>query len=129
MTMQCLVMAHAAMGHNHFFKNNYLFRQWTQADAILEYLAFALSIDSIDRSGRVCASRVHRSDLVEPEPLTQVRCGGRSNQNAAGARTERRIVRSMREVFQLPREMDHVTHGRELEGLGSSDARSYNLAG
>ncbi|MFV0299010.1 MAG: SpoVR family protein, partial [Hyphomicrobiaceae bacterium] len=41
MTMQCLVMAHAAMGHNHFFKNNYLFQQWTQADAILEYLAFA----------------------------------------------------------------------------------------
>jgi spore cortex formation protein SpoVR/YcgB (stage V sporulation) len=41
MTMQCLVMAHAAMGHNHFFKNNYLFKQWTQADAILEYLAFA----------------------------------------------------------------------------------------
>jgi spore cortex formation protein SpoVR/YcgB (stage V sporulation) len=41
MTMQALVMAHAAMGHNHFFKNNYLFRQWTQADAILEYLAFA----------------------------------------------------------------------------------------
>jgi len=41
MTMQTLVMAHAAMGHNHFFKNNYLFRQWTQADAILEYLAFA----------------------------------------------------------------------------------------
>ncbi len=41
MTMQCLVMAHAAMGHNHFFKNNYLFKQWTQADAILEYMAFA----------------------------------------------------------------------------------------
>ncbi|MEZ5850158.1 MAG: SpoVR family protein [Hyphomicrobiaceae bacterium] len=41
MTMQCLVMAHAAMGHNHFFKNNYLFRQWTQADAILEYMSFA----------------------------------------------------------------------------------------
>ncbi|MEZ5854234.1 MAG: SpoVR family protein [Hyphomicrobiaceae bacterium] len=41
MTMQCLVMAHAAMGHNHFFKNNYLFKQWTQADAILEYLSFA----------------------------------------------------------------------------------------
>ena len=30
MTMQTLVMAHAAMGHNHFFKNNYLFRQWTE---------------------------------------------------------------------------------------------------
>ena len=41
MTMQTLVMAHAAMGHNHFFKNNYLFRQWTDADGILDYLAFA----------------------------------------------------------------------------------------
>ena len=26
MAMQTLVMAHAAFGHNHFFKNNYLFR-------------------------------------------------------------------------------------------------------
>jgi spore cortex formation protein SpoVR/YcgB (stage V sporulation) len=41
MTMQCLVIAHAAMGHNHFFKNNYLFREWTNADLILDYLAFA----------------------------------------------------------------------------------------
>ena len=29
MTMQTLVIAHAAFGHNHFFKNNYLFQQWT----------------------------------------------------------------------------------------------------
>jgi spore cortex formation protein SpoVR/YcgB (stage V sporulation) len=41
MTMQALVIAHAAFGHNHFFKNNYLFRQWTNAEGILEYLAFA----------------------------------------------------------------------------------------
>ena len=41
MTMQTLVIAHAAFGHNHFFKNNYQFRQWTQADHILDYLAFA----------------------------------------------------------------------------------------
>jgi len=41
MTMQTLVMAHAAMGHNHFFKNNYLFRQWTDATSILDYLTFA----------------------------------------------------------------------------------------
>ncbi len=41
MAMQTLVMAHAAFGHNHFFKNNYLFRQWTDAEAILEYLNFA----------------------------------------------------------------------------------------
>lgn len=41
MTMQTLVMAHAAMGHNHFFKNNYLFQQWTDATAVLDYLTFA----------------------------------------------------------------------------------------
>ncbi|TPD57528.1 SpoVR family protein [Emcibacter nanhaiensis] len=41
MTMQALVMAHAAFGHNHFFKNNHLFQQWTDASAILDYLQFA----------------------------------------------------------------------------------------
>ncbi len=40
-TMQALVIAHAAFGHNHFFKNNYLFKQWTDADGILDYLDFA----------------------------------------------------------------------------------------
>ena len=41
MTMQALVMAHAAFGHNHFFKNNYLFKDQTDADGILDYLNFA----------------------------------------------------------------------------------------
>ena len=41
MAIQALVMAHAAFGHNHFFKNNYLFRQWTDAEGILDYLEFA----------------------------------------------------------------------------------------
>jgi len=41
MTMQTLVIAHAAFGHNAFMKNNYLFKQWTHADAIIDYLAFA----------------------------------------------------------------------------------------
>ena len=41
MTMQALVMAHACFGHNHFFKNNYLFQQWTDADGILSYLEFS----------------------------------------------------------------------------------------
>ena len=40
-TMQALVIAHAAYGHNHFFKNNYVFKQWTDADGILDYLEFA----------------------------------------------------------------------------------------
>jgi stage V sporulation protein R len=40
-TMQTLVVAHAAFGHNHFFKNNYLFKLWTDAEGILDYLDFA----------------------------------------------------------------------------------------
>jgi stage V sporulation protein R len=42
-TLQTLVIAHAAFGHNHFFKNNYAFRQWTDAEGILDYLEFAKS--------------------------------------------------------------------------------------
>ena len=41
MTMQALVIAHAAYGHNSFFKNNYLFRMWTDADSIIDYLVYA----------------------------------------------------------------------------------------
>lgn len=39
--MQVLVIAHACYGHNSFFKNNYLFKMWTSADAIIDYLVFA----------------------------------------------------------------------------------------
>ncbi|CAM3476561.1 SpoVR family protein [Parendozoicomonas haliclonae] len=41
MTMQTLVIAHACYGHNSFFKGNYLFREWTDADSIIDYLLFA----------------------------------------------------------------------------------------
>jgi stage V sporulation protein R len=41
MTMQALVIAHACYGHNSFFKGNYLFQTWTDADSIIEYLVFA----------------------------------------------------------------------------------------
>jgi len=40
MAMHTLVIAHAAFGHNHFFKNNYAFRQWTDASAILDQLDY-----------------------------------------------------------------------------------------
>lgn len=41
MTMQALVIAHACYGHNSFFKGNYLFRSWTDAGSIIDYLLFA----------------------------------------------------------------------------------------
>lgn len=39
--MQTLVIAHASYGHNSFFKGNYLFRDWTNADGIVDYMVFA----------------------------------------------------------------------------------------
>ncbi|WBY02562.1 SpoVR family protein [Ramlibacter tataouinensis] len=39
--MQALVMAHACFGHNSFFKGNYLFRMWTDATSIIDYLVYA----------------------------------------------------------------------------------------
>ena len=41
MTMQALVIAHACYGHNSFFKGNYMFRSWTDAGSIVDYLVFA----------------------------------------------------------------------------------------
>src|SRR5699024_4748527 len=39
--MQALVIAHACYGHNSFFKSNYLFKSWTDAGSIIDYLVFA----------------------------------------------------------------------------------------
>jgi stage V sporulation protein R len=53
MTMQALVMAHACYGHNAFFKGNYLFRMWTDASSIIDYLVYARSFiaDCEERHG------------------------------------------------------------------------------
>lgn len=58
MAMQALVIAHACYGHNSFFKNNYLFKMWTSADAIIDYLVFAKNYIS------ECEQR-HGIDAVE----------------------------------------------------------------
>lgn len=57
-TMQALVMAHACYGHNSFFKKNYLFKAWTDADSIIDYLVFAKNYISE-------CERLHGIDAVE----------------------------------------------------------------
>jgi spore cortex formation protein SpoVR/YcgB (stage V sporulation) len=39
--MMALVIAHAAYGHNSFFKCNYMFKEWTDADNIIEDMVYA----------------------------------------------------------------------------------------
>ena len=59
MMMQALVIAHACYGHNSFFKGNYLFKTWTEADSIIDYLLFAKNYIS------QCEER-YGIDQVEP---------------------------------------------------------------
>lgn len=56
--MQALVIAHAAYGHNSFFKGNYLFRMWTDASSIIDYLV------SVRRYVADCEER-YGQDAVE----------------------------------------------------------------
>ncbi|HFE38344.1 MAG TPA: SpoVR family protein [Gammaproteobacteria bacterium] len=60
MMMQALVIAHAGYGHNSFFKNNYLFKQWTSADAIVDYLVFAKTYiaDCENRYGEIAVEEM-----------------------------------------------------------------------
>jgi stage V sporulation protein R len=58
MATQALVIAHACYGHNSYVKGNHLFRQWTDAEAILDYLVFAR------RYVMECEER-HGADAVE----------------------------------------------------------------
>ena len=60
MALQALVMAHAAFGHNHFFKSNHLFRQWTDPEGILDYLEYSRGFIRAceDRHGEVEVERL-----------------------------------------------------------------------
>ncbi|MDP1900098.1 MAG: SpoVR family protein [Rubrivivax sp.] len=58
LAMQALVIAHAAYGHNSFFKGNYLFRMWTDAASIIDYLVYARNFVA------ACEER-HGLDAVE----------------------------------------------------------------
>lgn len=41
LALQALVLAHAAVGHSTFFKNNYLFQQNTDASGIIDFMIYA----------------------------------------------------------------------------------------
>ncbi|MBN9509009.1 MAG: SpoVR family protein [Alphaproteobacteria bacterium] len=71
-TLQALVISHACFGHNHFFRNNYLFRQWTDAEAILGYLAYAKAYvaECEERQGRAAVERIlDAAHAVRPQGI------------------------------------------------------------
>ncbi|WP_290705016.1 SpoVR family protein [Amphritea sp.] len=82
MTMQALVIAHACYGHNSFFKGNYLFRTWTDASAIIDYLLFAKNyiakceerhgVDAVEQVLDSCHALMNYgvNRYLRPQPIT-----------------------------------------------------------
>jgi len=92
--MQALVIAHAAYGHNSFFKGNHLFRQWTSADAIVDYLVFARHYlaQCEEQHGIAAVERV--IDACHALQTVGVDRYKRSSQLSLAKETERQQVRS-----------------------------------
>lgn len=82
MTMQALVIAHACYGHNSFFKGNYLFKTWTDASAIIDYLLFAKNyiakceeqhgVDAVEQMLDSCHALMNYgvNRYLRPQPVT-----------------------------------------------------------
>jgi spore cortex formation protein SpoVR/YcgB (stage V sporulation) len=100
MPMQALVIAHACYGHNAFFKGNYLFRQWTQADAVIDYRVFARSyvLQCEERHGFEAVERV----LDSCHALSQYGIDRYRRPAPLSVEEERRRVRS-REDYEWQR--------------------------
>ena len=95
MTMQALVIAHAAFGHNHFFKNNYLFKEQTDAAGILDYLNFAKSYVARceERHGIAAVERIlDAAHALMDQGVNRYGRRGRASLSQELARAEARIA-------------------------------------
>ncbi len=93
-TMQTLVIAHAAFGHNHFFKNNHLFQEWTDPSTILDYLEFARGFVQRceDKHGVVAVERV----LDAAHALSRCGVHRHAGRRVLNLKTEERRLRERR---------------------------------
>lgn len=123
LAMQALVIAHACYGHNSFFKNNYLFKMWTSADAIVDYLVFARRYIS------ECEER-HGIDEVE---ATLDACHALMNYGVDRYKHPSRLSLQEEKIRQQNREMYLQTQVNELwrtiprtkEALTPSEAKRF----
>jgi spore cortex formation protein SpoVR/YcgB (stage V sporulation) len=115
MTMQALVMAHAAFGHNHFFKNNYLYKEHTDAGGILDYLNFAKSYIARceERHGVAAVERVlDTAHALMDQGVTRYGRRARPSLSEERARFEAREAHASETVNDIWRTLP--TSGRRL---------------
>jgi stage V sporulation protein R len=118
--LMLLVMAHAAQGHNSFFKNNYLFKMWTSADAIVDYMNFAKKyikeceeahgLEEVEMTLDAChALMQYGVDKYKHPPKLSVK-----NEQA---RKKRRIQEDEQEVNEMWRTLPRDSKERKLTDL------------
>lgn len=112
MPMQALVIAHAACGHNHFFKVNHLFRQWTDPDGILDYLDYARGFiaNCEERHGQQAVERIlDAAHALMPTGVFRHRRPPSLSLKAERARERERLAEEEKRVNYL---WDSFTRGR-----------------
>ena len=120
MTMQAIVIAHAGFGHNAFFKNNHLFRQWTSPDSIIDYMVFArkllaeyeekYGVAEVEKVIDACHTlRNHGVDRYSHPPELSVE----KEKERRGDRAEQRL-REITELYSiLPRNIKEDEKGKK----------------
>ena len=131
MAMQALVIAHAAYGHNSFFKGNYLFRMWTDASSIIDYLVYAQNyIAECEerhgmRGGRGAARLLPRADELRRRPLPPA--AARSRWREEQARRKEREAYAQQQVNDiwrtLPKRAERPGEADESQALSRASRR------
>ena len=104
MAAQATVIAHAAIGHNHFFRHNQVFRHWTEADTVLDELRYARGfvMDCEERHGhRAVEDVLDAAHALMPQGVNRSRRAERRDPEATRARIAARRRREKREASDL----------------------------
>lgn len=96
--MTFLVMAHAGQGHNSFFKGNYMFREWTDAEGILPYLRFAK--DYIDKCYTQIGEEPVRQFLSSCHALQNMAVDKRRRPKASSYQSEAERLVELAKAFE-----------------------------
>ncbi|HSQ80507.1 MAG TPA: SpoVR family protein [Casimicrobiaceae bacterium] len=119
---QALVIAHACYGHNAFFKGNHLFRQWTQADAILDYLVFARRyvMECEERHGAEAVEEVlDACHALMPHGVDRYRRPAAATLRAETARLAEREAHRERQFNDLWRTLPEAPRSAAMHGTQS----------
>jgi len=132
-TAQATVLAHAAMGHNHFFKSNRVFREWTHADSILDYAEFARSYVARceEQHGQRAVERtLDAAHALQEQGVDRTRHRrGRTVDDARRRRAERRRHQREHELelWRVVAPEDPVAGGEEDEDDADLDGKALTL--